>query len=291
MALSLELDAVMIAVSHEVPKVLSARSPESVPQLPSGPFDPMIDLSLEQSLRRWLLDMTGLEAGHIEQIFTFGGHDRDPRSRISGDRILSVAYLALAMEASPIESSDWLDLYAVLPWEDHRDGQPPVVRSHLAPVLQDWAEASSSSDARSHRHDRVEAAFGLQASVWDATATVERYDLLHEAGLLEEAKRDGGAQPGIMIVDSTAMAMNHRRVLAKVLSRLREMVTYRPAIPELLPATFPIRELQGVVEALNGMPVNIQSLRRLLDRSNLTEGTGEQTETAGRPAELFRFRT
>ncbi|HDH03331.1 MAG TPA: hypothetical protein ENH15_03700, partial [Actinobacteria bacterium] len=88
MALSLELDAVMIAVSEEVPRVLSARSPEGVPQLPSGPFDPMIDLTLEGSLRRWLLDMTGLEAGHVEQIFTFGGHDRDPRSRISGDRIL-----------------------------------------------------------------------------------------------------------------------------------------------------------------------------------------------------------
>lgn len=281
----------MMAVSLEVPRVLSVRSREGLPQLPSGPFDPMIDLSLEQSLRRWLLDMTGLEAGRIEQIFTFGGHDRDPRSRISGDRILTVAYLALAMEASPVESSGWLDLYAVLPWEDHRDGQPRVVRSHIAPALQDWAEASNSSDARSARRDRVEAAFGLQPSEWDATAAVERYDLLHEAGLLEEAKRDGGAQPGIMIVDSTAMAINHRRVLAKVLSRLREMVTYRPAISELLPATFPIRELKGVVEALNGVPIKPQALRRLLDRSNLTEGTGNQTETAGRPAELFRFTT
>jgi hypothetical protein len=45
------------------------------------------------------------------------------------------------------------------------------------------------------------------------------------------------------------------------------------------------------VEALSGVRLHKQNLRRLLEKGGLVEGTGRvDASTGGRPAELFRFR-
>ncbi len=49
-----------------------------------------MDEALEDAARRELLEETGLERVFLEQLFTFGQVDRDPR-----DRVVSVAYFAL----------------------------------------------------------------------------------------------------------------------------------------------------------------------------------------------------
>lgn len=55
---------------------------------PGGFVD--IDEGLEHAARRELREETGLEAGYLEQLHTFGDPDRDPR-----ERVISVAYFAL----------------------------------------------------------------------------------------------------------------------------------------------------------------------------------------------------
>ncbi len=87
------------------------------------------------------------------------------------------------------------------------------------------------------------------------------------------------------------MALDHRRIAATALSRLRGKLKYRPVVFELLPATFTLLQLQRVVEALAGMRLHKQNFRRLVENGGLVEGTGRiDTRTGGRPAELFRFR-
>ena len=49
-----------------------------------------IDESLEDAACRELKEETGVDAGYLEQLYTFGAPDRDPR-----ERIISVAYFAL----------------------------------------------------------------------------------------------------------------------------------------------------------------------------------------------------
>ena len=87
------------------------------------------------------------------------------------------------------------------------------------------------------------------------------------------------------------MAFDHRRIAATALARLRGKLTYRPVVFELLPDTFTLLTLQRTVEALAGVPLHKQNFRRLVERGGLVEGTGRKSaSTAGRPAELFRFR-
>ena len=87
------------------------------------------------------------------------------------------------------------------------------------------------------------------------------------------------------------MALDHRRILATALGRLRGKIRYRPVVFELLAPTFTLLKLQRVVEALAGVRLHKQNFRRLVEKGGLVEGTGElDAATGGRPAELFRFR-
>ena len=58
-----------------------------------------------------------------------------------------------------------------------------------------------------------------------------------------------------------------------------------------LPPEFTLSALQRAVEAIAGVPLHKQNFRRVVERIDLVEGLGRMdTETGGRPAELFRFR-
>ena len=286
--ISVGLEAVIVAVTDEIPRVLSVT--EQQPSLPSGPLDPIVDATLDRALRRWVLDQAGLSLGYVEQLYTFGDKDRDTRGRVDGNRMLSIAYLALVREETPSVGAAWLDWYDLLPWEDHRDGPPAMIKDQIAPVLVSWGGATRDALESALRQERIQIAFGLDGAPWDPVRVLERYELMYEVGLLEEAHRDGAVEPGIRPVVSVLMGVDHRRIVATALGRLRGKLSYRPVVFELLGDTFTLRQLQRLVEALSGSLLHTQNFRRLVERGGLVEGTGEQEQTGGRPAELFSFR-
>jgi hypothetical protein len=87
------------------------------------------------------------------------------------------------------------------------------------------------------------------------------------------------------------MALDHRRILATALGRLRGKIRYRPVVFELLPATFTLLQLQRTVESLAGLRLHKQNFRRLVENGRFLEATRSLERPArGRPAKLFRFR-
>ena len=87
------------------------------------------------------------------------------------------------------------------------------------------------------------------------------------------------------------MILDHRRILATGIARLRAKIKYHPVVFELMPDTFTLLQLQRCVEALAGRLVHKQNFRRLIEQQELVEETGETSQdTGGRPAKLFRFR-
>jgi hypothetical protein len=304
------LNAVIVAVTEEVPRILTVQrtghalaAPEELEPLawpgrppdalPFGPLDPVDDRTLERGLRRWVEQQTGLSLGYVEQLYTFGDRFRDPRERDAGPRVMSVAYLALVREQSlsGVGEARWRDVYGFLPWEDWRDGRPRLIGSRIEPALESWLESGNGPEEAGRRRERLEITFGLGGAAWDPERVLERYELLYEADLVEECFRDRDEQSPKRRTLGRAMALDHRRIVATALGRVRGKLKYRPVVFELLPATFTLLQLQRVVEALSGVRLHKQNFRRLVERGGLVEGTGRlDTETGGRPAELFRFR-
>ena len=295
------LNAVIVAVTDEVPRVLTVSRPDHAlmgsgpaDALPFGPLRPEQHHTLERGLRSWARQQTGIRLGYVEQLYTFGDRFRDPRAGQGGPWMISVAYLALVREQQLAGSGEahWRDWYDYFPWEDWRSGPPPLISQTISPALESWLrQASARSDVRVRR-ERRDIAFGLHRTPWDTERTLERYELLYEAHLVGEAASDAG-EPAPPEAENLGrpMALDHRRILATALGRLRGKIKYRPVVFELLPPAFTLSRLQRVVEALAGVRLHKQNFRRLVERGGLVEGTGQyDEETGGRPAELFAFR-
>lgn len=309
----LGLNAVIVAVTRKNPRILtisgsaSASGASTDPAagslgsadggldvLPHGPLDPRADRTLELTLRGWVRERTGLELGYVEQLYTFGDRDRGGRGEATSPRAISLAYLALVREERPSGSSlaRWRDWYSYFPWEDWRSGRPDVLATVIEPRVADWIRSAPRGAARNDRRERAGIAFGLEGAGWDGDRVLERYELLYEIGLVAEAQRgSAGAADEPVPSLGRPMDMDHRRILATGLGRIRGKLRYRPVVFELLPDTFTLSFLQQVVEALAGVPLHKQNFRRLVEQGGLVEGTGTfDQQTGGRPAELFRFR-
>lgn len=293
------MNVVVVAVTEGDPRILTLAAAlegrargAPVDALPFAPLEPERHPTLELGLRTMVREQAGLELGYVEQLYTFGDRYRDPTERHGGARAISVAYLALVREGEGGRgSARWTGAYRYLPWEDWREGRPAIIEREIAPHLGEWTEAGEGS-SRQQRRERVEITFGRGGAPWDAERVLERYELLYEARLVAEAARDrADTEPAEGRGFGRPMALDHRRMLAAALGRLRGKLRYRPVVFELLPPTFTLLQLQQVVEALAGVRLHKANFRRLLENAGLVEGTGEfDTATGGRPAELFRFR-
>ncbi len=272
--IEISLDAVIVAVTDDVPRILTVEGPDGLAALPAGLLAPE-DHTLERGLRRWVHDQTGLDVGYVEQLYTFGDRARssDGSPNAAGVRSLSIAYLALVREEQPMGTASWRNVYDFFPWEDHRGSRPSLLDDTIMPSL----AAFAAGDAERAERVRIVFGDGSGAGVFDGVRALERYELLYEAGLLGQ-------------VASSAMYLDHRRIAATALGRLRGKLSYRPVVFELLPDRFTLLQLQQVVEALAGLAIHKQNFRRLVEGAGLVEGTGELAKTGGRPAELFRFR-
>ncbi|NVK19130.1 MAG: hypothetical protein HWE30_10575 [Methylocystaceae bacterium] len=305
------LTAVIVAVTDDEPRVLVVRrvdhalasteegvaregdalSDDTLEALPYGPFYPGRHRTLDAGLRGWVEEQTQLDLGYVEQLYTFGDRGRDPREQELGARVLSIGYLALAQEAKPAGAGEalWQNWYRYFPWEDWRAGKPEILTQEIEPGLDEWATQADSPAEIRERFSRIDATFGSEEVRWNEDRVLERYELLYEAGIVTEAQRDRG-QDMAFSVHSHPMVLDHRRILATAMGRLRGKLKYRPVVFELVPPTFTLFELQKAVEAISGNLLHKQNFRRLVEKSGLVEGTGKyESRTGGRPAETYRY--
>jgi hypothetical protein len=295
---SIGLSAAIVSVAGDRPSVLVVGHEGTEDALPFGPFDPASDRTLESGLRKWVGEQTQFEIGYAEQLYTFGDKGRHLTSTGAGSgaatRMVSVGYLALTRPGEPkARDTDWRGWYRYFPWEDWREARPAMIDSAILPGLRKFVKAAPNGPAAELRQDRVRLAFGEGGMPWDEEKVLERYELLYEAGLVQEFARDSGKPvdgPGSTNV-GTPMMFDHRRILATAIARLRGKMKYRPVVFELMAPSFTLLELQRTVEALSGVRLHKQNFRRLVADQGLVEGTGKFSAPArGRPAELFRFR-
>jgi hypothetical protein len=293
------LTAAIVAIEDSEPLILTASGGDGdkLAGLPFGPFDAVAHRTFEIGLRAWVEEQAGLRLGYVEQLYTFG--DRGRHTEAGDTHVASIGYLALTRAAdntARAPGATFEPWYRFFPWEDWRETKPDIIERGIFPELTKWAEQGEAPEtARAlPRKDRVRLYFGTEGAHWDEERVLDRYELLYEAGLVEEARRDG--RPAALARKSTpmlglSMRFDHRRILATAMGRLRAKLKYRPVVFELLPGEFTLTELQHTVEAISGRHLHKQNFRRLVESGALVEPTGVMsTQTGGRPAALFRFR-
>lgn len=297
------LSAAIACVQDDEPEVLTirpeakARSPYDA--LPFGAFSPIEHRTLESGLRSWVREQTGLSLGYVEQLYTFGDRGRHAQPDDANPHVVSIGYIAFSRpsEVDLAGAARWRSWYDFFPWEDWRKGKPEILTEVIEPRLLAWAERTSgrmASERPIKALDRLRIAFGMDGGTWDEEKVLERYELIYEAGLAEEALRDArdaayqwSERPKI----GAPMRFDHRRILATSIGRTRAKIKYRPVVFELMPPEFTLFELQKTVEAILGPHLHKQNFRRLVESAGLVEPTGEvRVKTGGRPAKLYRFR-
>jgi hypothetical protein len=279
--LGVELIAVLVAVADGRPLAITIEDGRA---LPSGPFE-VGHRSLQSGLRAWVERQTRHSLGYVEQLYTFADSDR--RAAADSARAISISYLGLMREERAAASqASWRHWYDYFPWEDHRAGPPAIISGVIAPGLIRWIEAG---DGEAARRTRAAIAFGLQGRAWNEDLVLQRYELLYEAGLIEEAQRRSGDPDGPPL--GKPMIGDHRRILATGIARVRAKIKYNPVVFELMPPIFTLLQLQRCVEAIAGLNVHKPNFRRLIEQQQLVEETGETVfDTGGRPAKAYRFR-
>jgi len=297
------LSAAIIRVRDDEPQVLTIRTDEhghsGLDVLPYGPFSPLEHHTLDSGLRSWVNAQTGLELGYAEQLYTFADRGRQPQPDDTSPHVVSIGYLAFSGPGDVDTASEarWRSWYDFFPWEDWRHGKPDILTTVIEPKLMEWAGRSNlnGTPRRSlDRHERLRISFGLDGGTWDEEKVLERYELIYEAGLAEEAERDGrktALEWTNLPKLGVPMRFDHRRILATSIGRTRAKIKYRPVVFELMPQEFTLFELQKTVEAILGPHLHKQNFRRLVESAGLVEPTGEvRVKTGGRPAKLYRFR-
>jgi hypothetical protein len=293
------LNACVVTVFADTPHVLVVRrdpsaGPGASDGLPFGPFEPEHHRTLQIGLRNLVQEQTQLTLGYVEQLYTFGDRGRHVVEPGEGPRVVSVGYLALTRYVEGHAGSGrWRDWYDFFPWEDWRRERPPIIDAAIRPGLEAWARTSD----REARWERARLCFGFDGLHWDEEKVLERYELMYEAGIVLEARRDGRELPSSAPSAAEqarigeAMQFDHRRILATGMGRLRGKLKYRPVVFEVMEPAFTLLELQRTVEAISGTRLHKQNFRRLVESNGLVERTGKvSTKSAGRPAEQFRFR-
>ncbi len=289
---SIDLSAVIVTVEQNEPQVMVL--PDKA--LPSGPFGTE-QRTLEQGLRAWVAAQSGLRLGYVEQLYTFADQDRTAH----GHRMVSIGYLALVhaplSELGPQKTACW---YSHFPWEDLRGGISPKVMEPIRNGLDRWSAEVRGATERRAREMRIAINFPRDPRAWNDELVLQRYELLWEAGLIEEARRaqtrtaereTGSFLKGDIVVPGVPMPHDHRRILATAIARLRAKIKYRPVVFELMPEKFTLLELQNTVEALAGLRLHKQNFRRLVQGQGLVEeASGTSCDTRGRPARLYTFR-
>src|SRR6185503_3153835 len=110
----------------------------------------------------------------------------------------------------------WRGWYHYFPWEDWRDAKPQMIESVILPRLKSFVKAAGDSKTSEMRRDRVRLCFGVDGVAWDEEKVLERYELLYEAGLVQEFARDNGRNAEDTL--GAGMMFDHRRILATAIA-------------------------------------------------------------------------
>ncbi len=212
--------------------------------------------SLDEAAARELRSETGLDGIYMEQLYTWGAVDRDPRTRV-----ISTAYMALADSTSQ----------QIQAGEDARDAR--------------WFKLGYRVLQEKKVH--IEGGCRLER---DMQVELVHHDI-RLTGTIRVTRTYQGTLTGEQwqVLSSDGIAFDHVQMIAYGLERLRSKIEYTDIAFNLMPPLFTLSALQQVYEIVLGKELLAPAFRRKMAPRVIA--TNEYTKDAGhRPSQLYRYR-
>ena len=214
-----------------------------------------MDESLDEAARRKLREKTRITDVYMEQLYTWGDVNRDPRTRI-----ISTSYMSLT-DAS---------LLAIDPDGEGLDGTWFTVS---------WQCVSESKT-------RLE-----NGSVHQHQYKLDLVNAMDTAGaslLIEKISTGRTTRITRTITESHGIAFDHAGIVGYGIERLRSKLDYTDIAFNLMPELFTLTELQQVYEIIGGSELLKANFRRKISDKVIETNTYEKS-AGHRPSKLFRF--
>lgn len=212
----------------------------------------LTDESLDDAALRVLRKETNIENIYMEQLYTWGEVNRDPRTRV-----ISSSYMAL------VDSSS----LSIKAGNNEEDARWFNIEYNLL----------SENSLGLENGDSFEEI--LEIKLWNNSE-----ELSAKIRVIENF--DGRVRREI--IESVGLAFDHGKFIEYGSSRLRNKVEYTSLAFNLMPELFTLTELQKVYEIIQGKELLAAAFRRKI--SNMVVETNEFTKDVGhRPSKLFRY--
>lgn len=221
--------------------------------LPGGFVD--MGESLDKAALRELKEETNIDDIYMEQLYTWGDVDRDPRTRVIG-----CSYMSL------VDSSK-LDIMA---GDDAEDAA--------------WFRVKCSI------LDQKKTAIGKGCNVQNLVELVLWNDMDELTATIKVDKTFDGKVIRVdrELTESRGIAFDHGKIIEYAVERLRNKIQYTDIAFSLMPDRFTLTELQQVYEVILDKELLKANFRRKV--SDMVMETDEYTKDAGhRPSKLFRY--
>jgi 8-oxo-dGTP diphosphatase len=119
--------------------------------------------------------------------------------------------------------------------------------------------------------------------------SVAYYCLVRPEQLKPIGSDDAKEAGWFLLEDIPELAFDHQKILETALARLRAKVRYQPIGFELLPKEFTLSALQKLYESILQVPLDKRNFRKRIEATGVLEPLDDYSETAGKPARLYRF--
>lgn len=214
-----------------------------------------LDESLEDGALRKLKGETNIDSLYLEQLYTWGEPDRDPRTRV-----ISASYMALIAKTSR----------NVKGGEDATDARWFNVKYQLF-------QEKKTAKEKGYEYEKL-----VNLSLFNddimLSATVKITEVVE--GRVIKVKRE--------IVEQDGLAFDHGKIIEYALERLRNKIMYTDIVFNLMPEHFTLTELQKVYEVILGKELLAAAFRRKV--ADMVRETNEFTKDAGhRPSKLYEY--
>lgn len=213
-----------------------------------------INESLEEGAKRELKEETNVENVYLEQLYTYGDVERDPRTRV-----ISSVYMALV-------NSDKIDIKA---GDDASDARWFSVDYKLISRMVDKEKKETI--------DR----YKIILKSGDVIITSELENI--------ETYVKGHRERSTNIIDDGDLAFDHCKIIGYAIERLRNKIEYTDIAFNLMNEYFSLSELQQVYEIILDKELLKANFRRKINDYVIETNKYSEKKGGYRPSKLFKF--